>query len=36
MELYGYKPDLTEFEIMADLMGRYQKLVESEESHKKE
>ena len=29
-ELYGYAPDITEPEIVADLMVRYQKLVENE------
>ena len=32
MELYGYKPDLNEYEIVADLMRRYQKLVEAEDA----
>ena len=30
MELYGYAPDMSEPEIVADLMVRYQKLVEEE------
>ncbi len=30
MELYGYAPDMSEPEIVADLMVRYQKLVEAE------
>ena len=32
MELYGYAPDMSEPEIVADLMVRYQKLVEAEKS----
>ena len=30
MELYGYAPDLSESEIVADLMVRYQRLVDAE------
>ena len=30
MELYGYSPDMSEPEIVADLMVRYQKLVDAE------
>ena len=32
MELYGYSPDMSEPEIVADLMVRYQKLVDAENS----
>ena len=32
MELYGYLPNMSESEIVADLMVRYQKLVEAEKS----
>ena len=31
LELYGYTPDMSESEIVADLMVRYQKLVEGED-----
>ena len=33
MELYGYPSDMTEPEIVADLMVRYQKLVEAESAN---
>ena len=33
MELYGYSSDMSEPEIVADLMVRYQKLVEASESN---
>ncbi|MBQ9243076.1 MAG: class I SAM-dependent DNA methyltransferase [Proteobacteria bacterium] len=32
MELYGYTPDMSEPEIVADLMTRYQKLIDAEKS----
>ena len=32
MEIYGYAPEMSEPEIVADLMVRYQKLVEAENS----
>ena len=34
MKLYGYKSDMTESAIVADLMKRYQKLVSSTENKK--
>lgn len=30
MEIYGYAPEMSEPEIVADLMVRYQKLIEAE------
>ena len=33
MELYGYPSDMTEPEMVADLMVRYQKLVEAESAN---
>ena len=32
MELYGYTPEMSEPEIVADLMVRYQKLVDAEDA----